>query len=125
MAKRDSVDGNHLIRRSEDLQAHSNASTNRSTAADKQKSQSPNTEQMEGGQSKECPCGLTQDKLLQAPNLSLGPGMVCTAKYADKSPRICGEPLGAHPSQPKILVQQGHETGLISFCLIYVFPYIF
>jgi hypothetical protein len=77
---------------------------------------------MKGGQNKECPCGLTQEQLLQAPNLLLGPGGVCTAQSADKSSRICGEPLGAHLSQHTIQVQQGHETCLISFCLIYVFP---
>jgi hypothetical protein len=77
---------------------------------------------MEGGQSKECPCGLTQEKLER--NHLVGERGVCQALSVDGS-APCNRPLGAHPSQPKILVQQGHETGLISFCLIYVFPYIF
>jgi hypothetical protein len=47
----------------------------------------------------ECPCGLTQEQLLAAPSLSLGPGMVCIAFYADKSGNICNEPLSLHPHQ--------------------------
>jgi hypothetical protein len=55
---------------------------------------------------KVCPCGLTREELLAAPNQLLGRGGVCIAEYADESlnddetPKICNRPLGAHPHAP-------------------------
>jgi hypothetical protein len=48
-----------------------------------------------------CPCGLTQEKLLAAPNLSLGPGMVCIAFGPDGNP--CGRRLVDHPGKNHVL----------------------
>lgn len=51
----------------------------------------------------ECPCGLTYETLMQAPNLSLGPGMICTAYGPDNQP--CGRRLADHPREQQIQQQ--------------------
>jgi hypothetical protein len=42
-----------------------------------------------------CPCGLTREQLLAAPNQLLGLGGRCTAEDADGNP--CGRRLADHP----------------------------
>jgi hypothetical protein len=46
----------------------------------------------------DCPCGLTQEQLLAAPDLSLEPGMVCIAFGSDGN--HCGRRLSDHPHAP-------------------------
>jgi hypothetical protein len=42
-----------------------------------------------------CPCGLTREQLLAAPNQLLGLGMVCIALGSDGNP--CERRLADHP----------------------------
>ena len=70
-----------------------------------------------------CPCELTREEL-DAHHL-VGPGGVCTALWADGSGIICGEPLGAHPREGRILSIISPESFVCSFISFSFVPITF
>jgi hypothetical protein len=51
-----------------------------------------------------CPCGLTQEKILKATAIFLGPGGVCKAIRRGSKTEECGEPLGDHPAGKGLII---------------------